>query len=230
MPLHDHFDGPLAQRRHWTAFHGSWATYIAEYLNERLEPGFFAEPLVRFGIEIDVASWDENGEGANGSAPWNPGPPAAVLPLVVPTDLVEVQVFRKEGGPTLAGAVELVSPGNKDRPEAREAFVSKCAAFLHQGVGLIVLDVVTSRSADLHAALLQRTTSTRTPEASGALFAAAYRPLAGEDQGRLEIWHESLHVGQVLPTLPLWPAGAHPLPLDLESTYRRTFAMLRLSG
>jgi len=36
-----------------------------------------------------------------------------------------VKVFRNEGGPVLAGAVEFVSPGNKDRPAAREALVSK---------------------------------------------------------------------------------------------------------
>ena len=34
------------------------------------------------------------------------------------------------GKPQLAGAVELVSPANKDRPASREAFVSKCAAYL----------------------------------------------------------------------------------------------------
>ena len=33
------------------------------------------------------------------------------------------------GGATLVGAIELVSPANKDRPESRRAFVAKTAWF-----------------------------------------------------------------------------------------------------
>jgi hypothetical protein len=54
MSQQDHFRPPLSARRHWHAFHNAWATYLASHLNETLPEGYFAEPNVQFGIEIDV--------------------------------------------------------------------------------------------------------------------------------------------------------------------------------
>jgi hypothetical protein len=76
---------------------------------------------------------------------WSAPAPFRTVPLALLTDVVDVQIFTKEGGPTLVGAVELVSPANKDRAAHRDAFVSKCAAYLQQGVGLAIVDVVTER-------------------------------------------------------------------------------------
>ena len=59
MGLLDHFHPPLSNRRHWHAFHNAWATYIASDLNRQLPEGYFAEPNVQFGIEIDVAAFKE---------------------------------------------------------------------------------------------------------------------------------------------------------------------------
>ncbi len=59
MTLQDHFGPPLGTRRHWHAFHNAWATYISSDLNGRLPEGYFAEPNVQFGIEIDVAAFEE---------------------------------------------------------------------------------------------------------------------------------------------------------------------------
>jgi hypothetical protein len=71
MPLLDHFHPPLSDRRHWYAFHNSWATYISSQLNAMLPEGYFAEANVQFGVEIDVAAFEDRlatpPEGA-----WNP--------------------------------------------------------------------------------------------------------------------------------------------------------------
>ena len=91
-----------------------------------------------------------------------PGPTQTVRFSLV-TDVVEVQIFNREAGPVLAGAIELASPANKDRTAHRDAFMSKCAALLQSGVGLMVLDVVTTRAADLHEALLRRLAATSPP-------------------------------------------------------------------
>ena len=61
MVLQDHFRPPLSIRRHWHAFHNAWATYISSDLNQRLPEGYFAEANVQFGIEIDVATFEEAG-------------------------------------------------------------------------------------------------------------------------------------------------------------------------
>jgi hypothetical protein len=44
-----------------------------------------------------------------------------VVPAVFP-DAVEVIIFESEGGSRLVAAIELVSPGNKDRDTHRQAF------------------------------------------------------------------------------------------------------------
>lgn len=114
MPLHDHFRGPLAVTRHWTAFHGAWATYIAEDLNERLLPGYFAEALVQFGVEIAVAAWEEpEGEPGRRATPaegWSPPAPKLTVPFVAGTDQVEVLVYRQDGGPSSPGRSNSSAP------------------------------------------------------------------------------------------------------------------------
>jgi hypothetical protein len=232
MPLQDHFHPPLSLRRAWTSFHSAWATFLASDLNRRLPPGYFAEPNVRFAIEIDVATWDEAGgppraEPAPAGA-WKPPAPQLTLPLVPVTDVVEVQIVRQEGGPVLAGAVELVSPANKDRPATRDAFVSKCANYLRQGVGLVVVDVVTERRADLHRELLARIAADAAAGPDVELYASAYRPVNRGQQVAVEVWHSALALGGALPTLPLWLRGGVLLPVELEATYERTIQEMRV--
>src|SRR2546423_12855150 len=117
IALLDHFRPPLSIQRHWHAFHHAWATYLASDLNQRLPEGYFAEPNVQFGIEIDVAAFeaaefepDLAWSGGLVQAVWTAPAPTLTIPLPFITDVVEVQVFSGEGGPTLAGAIELVSP------------------------------------------------------------------------------------------------------------------------
>src|SRR5438128_2203041 len=131
MALLDHFHPPLSTQRHWESFHTTWATAIADSLNQDWLPeGYFAEeqlhPAAR--IEIDVATFEEGGAGNGrggvataGARTYSPPAPTWTVPSVT-IEGVELLVFSSEGGPTLVGAVELVSPANKDRAEARRAF------------------------------------------------------------------------------------------------------------
>jgi hypothetical protein len=222
MPLLDHFRPPLEGRRSWHAFHNAWATCLAWELNAQLPPGYFAEPHVQFGIEIDVAALDDRVAPGDPSAEgWTPPAPSATIPLVIVTDSVEVSIFATEEGPILAGAIELISPANKDRPANRDAFTSKCAAYLQAGVGLVVVDIVTSRGGDLHAELMTRLYA---PDAGSStdLYAAAYRPIGREGEGHLDIWRESIALGGPMPTLPICLKAGPCLPVDLEATYERT--------
>src|SRR5262249_56586710 len=117
-----------------------------------------------------------------------PRPPrVAVMPAVFPDDF-EVQVFSSAAGPTLVAAIELVSPGNKDRDEARRAFASKCAAYLQRGIGLIVVDIVTSRHANLHddlMALLGHREGFTFPTAT-PIYATAYRPVHRAERNEID--------------------------------------------
>ncbi|HZU37942.1 MAG TPA: DUF4058 family protein [Gemmataceae bacterium] len=233
MPLLDHFHPPLLGQRHWEAFHGWWAAAIAGRLNdELLPPEYFAEFEVTLGtrIEVDVATFTENGaeqpqapeDGtlAVQTLPWAPPVPVAVVPAVFPDDF-EVQVFHNATGPRLVAAIGLVSPANKDRAESRRAFAAKCAAYLQRGVGLIIVDIVASRHANLHNQLAELlgnvdcfAFATETP-----LYATAYRPAHREGRNEVDLWREPLGLGQPLPTLPLAVRGLGCVPIDLESTY-----------
>jgi hypothetical protein len=228
MPLRDHFHPPLLTRRHWEGFHTTWITSIVEALNSRLPAGYFAEPTVTFGVEVDVATMEEPG-GAPPASGWSPPGAALSVPLAALSDVVEALIFQQEGGATLVGALELVSPSNKDRPAERTAFVSKCAAYLHQGIGLVVVDVVTSRHANLHEALLERI-APGSVALDSSLYAAAYHPVQREGQTQLDVWQEPLAIGQALPALPLWLRRGPCLQVELEPTYERACRILRITG
>jgi hypothetical protein len=157
-----------------------------------------------------------------------PPAPTLTIPLPLVTDIVEVAVYSTEGGPTLSGAIELVSPANKDRPEHVVAFVTKCATYLQQGVGLVIVDMVTSRSGSLHHQLLSRFDGTRGEAPAADLYAAAYRPIERDRQSSLDVWQEELALGRSLPTMPLWLPGGLCLAVELNDTYERTCAEQRI--
>ncbi|MBM3832464.1 MAG: DUF4058 domain-containing protein [Verrucomicrobia bacterium] len=156
MGLLDHFHPPLSQQRHWHAFHNAWATYVAAGLNRVLPKGWFAEPNVQFGIEVDVAAWSPFvGREKPFAGEWRPPATTQTVMLPMLTDRAEILVYQTEGGPVLAGAIELVSPENKDRAQTRSAFVAKCRSYLQENIGVIVIDIVSSRAANLHGELLE---------------------------------------------------------------------------
>jgi hypothetical protein len=232
MSLLDHFHPPLSDLRHWESFHAAWATEIMRTLNRRVLPaGCFAEAQVHVGsrVEIDVATFEsaasalappDGSGGAVAVEAWAPPVASLIMPAVFP-DEIEVQVFQTAGGATLVAAIELISPGNKDRPEARRGFTAKCASYLQQGIGLVIVDIVTSRPGNLHdelIRLLEQPNSFQFSEET-SMYAAAYRPSRQPAGDQTEIWLASLGLGQALPTLPLALRGVATVPLDLESTY-----------
>jgi hypothetical protein len=234
--LLDHFHPPLSEHRNWKGFHNAWATYISADINQRLPPQWFATTDVEFGVEIDVAALEESlhvpsgaaggrvAAGEDGSG-WTPAAPNLTIGLPVISDVVEVQVFHTSGGSTLVGAIELVSPRNKDRPHSREAFVAKCESLLVAGIGLVVVDIVTERHANLHRELVDRLDGGVEIGEIGEdaqLYAAAYHPVQRDESPRLDVWHEPLTLGAPLPVMPLFLRGGPCVRIDLEATYRRT--------
>lgn len=225
MPLQDHFHPPLSLRRQWQSFHYGWATYLAAGLNKQLPAGYFAQPSVEIGVEADVGTLCEGEETAG--LLYQPPSMALVVTNPVMADSAEVQVFDTHEGPVLVGAIELVSPSNKDRPEERQAFVETCLTYLCRRVGLMIVDVVTERRANLHSALLHRLAFGTPAVLTSELYASAYRPQRQKGELRVEVWQERLAIGEALPTLPLW-LGPLCVPVDLESAYERTCEELRI--
>jgi hypothetical protein len=238
MPLLDHFNPPLNRTHPWRSFHGAWAAAIARLLNQSvLPPGYYAVPLLdRDGpIEIDVAALREQealvpaGEAA-APQPWSPPEPALAVAVDMPAvDGVEVQVFADSGDPRLTAAIELLSPRNKDRPQARQAFAVKCVGYLQQGSSVVVVDTVTTRRADLNATILSLLGTEAGTTVPAGLSAVSYLAIGGEEETKeLRLWPAPLALGEPLPTLPLWIASDYSVPLDLEASYQATCTDLRI--
>ena len=243
MPLRDHFHPPLSENRHWESFHSRWASAIADHLDGHILPeGYFAEVQIHVGnrVEVDIATFEDrsafvgaspsqSAETATAAASvWAPPAPVMKLPAYFP-DRVEVLVFNSEAGPTLVSVIELVSPRNKDRPQSRRDFAIKSAAALRQGVGLLIVDVVTNRRTNLHNELIALLD--HPPEflmADVPLYAVSYQPRQTDGEAEIHVWHEALSLGQPLPTLPLPLDKGKTVPLDLEETYEQTCRRTRL--
>ena len=257
MPLLDHFHAPLYPERKWESFHAHWAGSISTALNTTLlPPGYFSEIQVHVGsrVEVDVGTFDrgspravavtlDSGKSSNGGAAtitapaevWAPPAPEMVMPAIFP-DSVEVLVYNTENDYNLVAAVELISPGNKDREDARTSFAAKCATYLREGVGLVTIDIVTSRRGNLHNDLIRLLGTGDEFLLSGDdLYAVAYRPVRQSQSaadpaiGQIHVWPAALSVGQGLPVLPLALDRGVCLPLDLDGTYAEARRRSRLS-
>jgi hypothetical protein len=244
MPLRDHFRSPLADRRRWDGLHGQWPAMIVIGLNRHLPERYVAEPQIHLGsgIEIDVATYEEDkagsptvaeqgGLGGVATAVWAPPRPTLAVATDLPNlDEYEVRVYDTRSGRRLVAAVEIVSPANKDRPEHRRAFVAKCAALLQDQVCVAIVDLVTTRTANLYGDLLELLgrTDPSLAEAPSSLYAVACRAARIGDAWFLETWLHPLALGRPLPILPLWLAEDLAVPLDLELSYEETCRSLRI--
>jgi len=245
MPLRDHFRSPLDDSRSWDELHGAWTTVIVMALNRKLPPRYVAAPRVHLGhdAEIDVTAYDTEAldsaaaeaRGAGGgvaTAVWSPPRPTFDVAADLPEqDEYEVRVYDTQRHRRLVAAVEIVSPGNKDRPERRRAFVAKCAALLQQGVSVALVDLVTTRQFNLYADLLDvigQADPSLAPQPP-AVYAAACRWTREGNAWHFRAWTHPLAVGKALPTLPLWLAENLAVPLDLEASYEETCNILRIA-
>jgi Protein of unknown function (DUF4058) len=226
---------PWSEEDFWDGFHSAWINTMVRQLNGSILPRRFrARPQVHLGpfVEADVATLEGNEQTLAPSAALPPhdsarattaawAPPAAVQTLEIEfpaQDAFEVRVYDEQRGMRLVGMVEIVSPGNKDREENRHAFVAKCAGYLQEKVGVIVVDIVTSRRANLHLELMDMFVTTRQEAGVPDLYAVSYCNRKANGKWQLDLWPYPLTIGGTLPTVPLWLASQLPIPIDLESS------------
>jgi hypothetical protein len=244
MPLRDHFRPPLDDLRHWEGFHATWPVMIVALLRRKLPLPYFAEPRVHSGssAEIDVVTFEKeesalaagDGDGNGGgvaTAVWAPPRPTLAVVTDLPAqDVYEVLVYDEKRHCRLVAAVEILSPANKDRLEHRRAFVARCAGLLRERVSVTIVDVVTTRTPNLYGELLDflgRSDPNLSPELP-PLYAAACRITKREKEWVLETWAQSLTLGGLLPTVPLWLADDLAVPLELEDSYLQSCGVLNI--
>jgi hypothetical protein len=215
---------------------------------ERLPEKFKAQSGRHFGaqVEADVSTLERNERGSlfaglNGheggiaTAAEIFSPPAVTLSATVgfdDPDLFEIKVYRGSGGWDLVAAIELISESNKDREDHRRAFAVKCGSYLQKGISVVVVDVVTSASANLHdelCDLIESAESLRWSSPTG-LSVVVYRATRLVEEGtKLDVYPYKLALRQPLPTVPLWLAHDLAVPLELEATYEAACKSLRIA-
>jgi hypothetical protein len=212
-----------------------WPADIVRQLRTRLPQGYVAAPTVHPGsaAEVDVATWErddaprlrpDGDRGGDAPAAWSAPEPSLAVETEVPDyDEFAVRVYDAERGRLLVASIELISPGNKDRPEKRNAFVAKCVALLRRGVAVSLVDVVTLRQFSLYVELLQFLGQSEPSlgESPPPLYAVSCRWRPRGERMLLQTWSHGLAVGQPLPTLPVWLTETVAVPLDLESSYEQ---------
>jgi hypothetical protein len=217
-----------------------WASVIAETLDRVLPRRYFAEVHTHLGKQItsDVAEFEQtielsqdHGVSSDGVAvqTWAPPVPTMVLPFVCPVEL-EVRILDERDDARLVAVVELVSPRNKEDSEACRAFAAKCATYLQRGIGVVVVDIVTTRHANLHNELIDvlRMDAPFRLAPDVLLVALAYRPTHRDGQDEVDVWAVPVQLGGTFPVLPLALRGAGLISLDLEATYNETRQRCRL--
>jgi len=232
MPLRDHF-----RRASWDEVHGAWPGVIAFRLNTLLLPEYRSGVKIQLGslVEVDAGAFELDNDreverDVDGALSWAAAAPTLLLDTdeLTPPEY-EVRIYDESMGRRLVAAVEIVSPRNKDRSSARDEFVSKCHAMLQQQVGVVIVDPVTSRSANLYAELAERIGAKPPASADEPSYAVSCRSFLNRGRHRIEAWEHILEVGSALPTLPLWISNNRYVPLELERTYEETCKGLRIS-
>jgi hypothetical protein len=198
MPLRDHFHSPLDDLRHWEGLHGGWPMMIVANLRHRLPAGYFAEPRVHSGLLAQNA--------------------------------YEVRVYDEKCHCRLVAAVEIVCPANKVHPDDRRMFVSKCVGLLQERVSIVIVDIVTTCTQNMYLELLDQigNTDPNLEHEPTPLYVTACRLSTQTNEDMLETWVQPLHLGQPLPTVPLWLADNLAVPLELEESYEQSCAILNI--
>lgn len=129
----------------------------------------------------------------------------------------------------LIAAVELVSPRNKDRLDAKARYSRRYLGYLRQGVHLMLVDVFPQPAGFSFADAISDDLQLGEPPTPPP-FAVSYRVGApvprgaewGDEMGTpVAVWRRSLEAGKTLPELFLPLDEDAAVTIDLEATYHQ---------
>ncbi len=227
MPLHDWTD-----ERGWDRVHPLWLTYLLEYVQERLPEGYkaFLGSVPSLAVDashgkpdVSVRQWGQQvvaEAAASSTRVLEPDLEASVVIRLDPQRAVHIAYHGQ-----LIAAIEVVSPRNKDRADAKETYSNRYLGYLRLGVHLMLVDVLPRPKgfsfSDVITNSLGLALTPLPPPFAGAYRVGEVVPV-GDDMGSLVgLWRRSLQIGQPLPKLPL-PLSVHrAIEIDLEETYHR---------
>lgn len=219
MPLHDWRDD-----RGWNSLHLVWQTQLLDWIQPRLPEGYRAYLGSVPALTIDA----NNGRPDLGVRRWTPEERATANGAALPEpDSESVAVFELDPQTAvhidfhgqLVAAIEIISPRNKDRPDARARYLGRYLGYIRQGVHLLLIDVLPRPSGFSFADAIAENLRLEQP-AVPVPFAVSYRVGESVPEGTLVgAWRRPLAVGQPLPTIPLALTVNASVAIDLEHTY-----------
>ena len=242
MPLRDQFGPPFNQQASWEEVHGGWPMVIVQQLGKVLPSQYVAAARVHLGsqAEVDIAAYDvgdrrighDSDSGGVATAVWAPAKPTSAIETeMADFDEYEVRIYDTQRARQLVAAIEIISPGNKDRFESRRQFVAKCAELLRKHVSVIMVDLVTVRDFNLYDEILEwigeKPESLNGNHQSIYAVSSCWRPHGLKRW--LESWNHPLSIRSAFPVLPLWLSDDLAIPLDLEASYEQTCRDLRIA-
>lgn len=229
MPVHD---WTLVDDGIFHAFHTLWIASVNASLNDGLLPkGFYALPEQHAGTSIaDILTLHASETGS--SLPLSDGGVAlaAAPPRVRRRQTIESSLqqrarslaIRHVSGHRLVALLEIISPGNKDRPRRVKEFAEKAFEALRSDVNLLVVDLFPPGAHDpcgMHGAIRQRLLDADEPDYDidpiEPLTLAAY--IADR---RVDAYIEHVAVGAALPAMPLFLRDDRYVNVPLEETYQ----------
>lgn len=145
---------------------------------------------------------------------------------------IAVEVRDRDRDARLLGVVEFVCQDTKADHECGYAFVCKVITHLSRGVGVIVVDIVTSKQANLHQAWADMTDGPEipgVPRGEPNIYAVSYGPRMHGESPVIDVWARPLAVGAGLPELPLALKGYGCVAIDLNATYTEACRRNRLA-
>ena len=238
MPIHD-WTRVTAGTFH--AFHVAWIAELQRTLNSGILPeGYYAQAEQVAGQVIaDVLALEDlsgarpgadAGQGKRGAS-YEGVSVAAVPPRVALSDTVTEAmllaarrrqiVIRHTTGDRIVALLEIVSPGNKEKRGALDAFVDKAVGALDEGYHLLVIDLFQPGPFDpegMHGAIWKRLKGGYQPPSGKPLTLAAYAAA-----GVITCYVEPTAVGSDLIPMPLFLDPGHYVNVPLEPTYLNAY-------
>jgi hypothetical protein len=232
MPIHD-WTRVTAGTFH--AFHVAWIAELQRVLNTGLLPkGYYAQAEQVAGDVIpDVLALEQQGTDAVPLVDANTGsialatatPRVAVSDTITEAMLLAARrrhiVIRHTTGDRIVALLEIVSPGNKEKRGALDAFVEKAIAALDAGYHLLVLDLFPPGPLDtegMHGAIWKRLRGVYQPPPGKPLTLAAYVAA-----GAVTCYVEPTAPGSELIPMPIFLDPGHYINIPLEPTYMAAY-------
>lgn len=221
MPLHDWRDD-----RGWNSLHIVWQTQLLDWIQSRLPEGYRAYLGSVPALTIDA----NNGRPDLAVRKWEPPKPESTVAIMPAPDTEAVAVFELDPQTAvhidfhgqLVSAIEIVSPRNKDRPEARDRYLGRYLGYVRQGVHLLLIDVIPRPATFSFADALAENLHLEQPPLP-VPFAVGYRVGESVPDGTLmAVWRRPFRVGEPLASIPLALNLQESILIDLEYTYAQS--------